>query len=104
MKKTKGSLGRGLSVILGDSSSNISTNTRGDDYVITGSTQEILISEIQTNPFQPRAKFNQEKLHELSISIKQLGIIQPITVRKLGDNKYQLISGERRLRASKIAG
>jgi len=65
---------------------------------------EIPISNIQTNPFQPRNKFDEEALKELSSSISKLGIIQPITVRKLGFEKYQLISGERRLRAAKIAG
>ena len=61
----------------------------------------INIEDIQINPFQPRIDFEKEKIYELSESIKELGIIQPITVRKLGYNKYQLISGERRLRASK---
>ena len=65
---------------------------------------EIAISTIQTNPFQPRNTFDEEALEELASSISKLGIIQPITVRKLGFEKYQLISGERRLRAAKIAG
>ena len=65
---------------------------------------EISIFSIQTNPFQPRNKFDKEALEELASSISKLGIIQPITVRKLGFEKYQLISGERRLRASKISG
>jgi len=65
---------------------------------------EIDIDKIETNPFQPRKKFNNESLNELAKSIKELGIIQPITVRKIEDeDKYQLISGERRYRASKIA-
>ena len=63
----------------------------------------MLISEIELNPFQPRQEFDQEKLNELSISIKELGVIQPITVRKIESHKYQLISGERRYRASKLA-
>ena len=107
MKKNRGSLGKGLAAILGSAvatnndqkSQNISTDSNQLNKV-----QEIFISNISLNPFQPRKNFEIEKLNELSISIEQLGIIQPITVRKLKDKKYQLISGERRLRASKIAG
>jgi len=87
MNKKQNGLGRGLDAIL----PNIAT-------------PEISISRIDTNPFQPRNIFNEESLKELAVSIKELGIIQPITVRKLGFDKYQLISGERRLRASEIAG
>ena len=65
---------------------------------------EISISQIEVNPFQPRSYFNEEALNDLAQSILVQGIIQPITVRKLSENKYQLISGERRLQASKIAG
>ncbi|MFM7194493.1 MAG: ParB/RepB/Spo0J family partition protein [Bacteroidota bacterium] len=65
---------------------------------------EILLSEIEVNPFQPRQYFDQEPLRELSESIKVHGIIQPLTVRRLGANSYQLISGERRFQASKLAG
>jgi ParB family chromosome partitioning protein len=65
---------------------------------------EISISQIEVNPFQPRSYFNEEALNDLAQSIQVQGIIQPITVRKLSENKYQLISGERRLQASKIAG
>jgi len=65
---------------------------------------DIEIRFIELNPFQPRTNFDEETLNELASSIKELGIIQPITVRKLHENKYQLITGERRLRASKIAG
>lgn len=103
MTKKRGSLGRGLSAILGNYTSTIATDTENTPTKL-GSTHELPISKIQTNPFQPRTEFNQEKLQELSLSIEQLGIIQPITVRKLEKNKYQLISGERRYRASKIAG
>ncbi len=87
MDKKQNGLGRGLDAIL----PNIET-------------PEISISMIETNPFQPRNKFDEETLQELAVSIKELGIIQPITVRKLSFDKYQLISGERRLRASEIAG
>ncbi len=65
---------------------------------------EISISEIEANPFQPRIHFDEEALTDLATSIKELGIIQPITLRKLGDKKYQIIAGERRFRAAKIAG
>ena len=71
---------------------------------IKSSTNEININEISVNPFQPRSNFNNSSLQELSISIKNIGIIQPITVRKIDNNKYQLISGERRLRACKEIG
>ena len=66
--------------------------------------KKILITEIEINPFQPRENFDQEKLNELAESIQELGVIQPITVRKINNNKYQLIAGERRFRASQIAG
>jgi ParB family chromosome partitioning protein len=104
MPKKRGSLGRGLSAILGNNTTEISTDKREKSVPLVGQTHAIAISEIETNPFQPRIEFNQEKLHELAASIEQLGIIQPITVRKLQENKYQLISGERRFRASQLAG
>jgi len=100
----KQALGRGLSALLKDPKSDISTaKDKGADKVI-GNIAEIELSSIEVNPFQPRTFFNEEALKELSASIKELGIIQPITVRKLGFNKYQLVSGERRFRASKLAG
>ena len=92
MTKKRGSLGRGLSAILGNNTIDIPADVKIDNTEITGKTHEIAIDEIVTNPFQPRTEFDQEKLHELSLSIEQLGIIQPITVRKLKENKYQLIS------------
>lgn len=92
MNAKKNSLGRGLGALIPEADS------------ITVSVSEIPIEFIETNPFQPRTVFDEESLNELSESIKQYGLIQPITVRKIGDNKYQLISGERRLRASKMAG
>jgi len=104
MTKKRGSLGRGLSAILGNTSILTTTEKKQQNTNVLSKKNEILLNEIETNPFQPRTEFNQEKLHELALSIEQLGIIQPITVRKLKENKYQLISGERRLRASKIAG
>ena len=104
MTKKRESLGRGLSAILGNTSIGTTAQEKQENTDVAGKIHEILLVEIETNPFQPRIEFNQEKLHELSSSIEQLGIIQPITVRKLKDNNYQLISGERRFRASKIAG
>jgi ParB family chromosome partitioning protein len=94
MANKKQVLGRGLSAML---SSN-ETDT------IKSSTNEINVDKISVNPFQPRSNFNNSSLQELSVSIKNIGIIQPITVRKIDNNKYQLISGERRLRACKEIG
>ena len=96
----RNALGRGLSAILRNPQTDITEN-RSDEKNLVATTNEIAIEEIQINPFQPRINFEKEKIFELVESIKELGIIQPITVRKLGYNKYQLISGERRLRASK---
>jgi len=75
-----------------------------EEAISTGAVAEIDINDIEINPFQPREDFNEEALKELAVSIKQHGIIQPITVRKLKNGKFQVISGERRLRASKDAG
>ena len=100
----KQALGRGLSALLKDPENNIqSVDDKNADKVV-GNIIELELDAIEINPFQPRSNFNAEALQELSSSIKELGVIQPITVRKLDFNKYQLISGERRLRASKIAG
>ncbi|HUS87569.1 MAG TPA: ParB N-terminal domain-containing protein, partial [Bacteroidales bacterium] len=65
---------------------------------------EIDIEDIEQNPFQPRTRFDETSLKELATSIRELGIVQPLTVRDLGGGKYQLIAGERRLRAARIAG
>jgi ParB family chromosome partitioning protein len=107
----KRGLGKGLSALLDDSTRvnshshqttrSISTAPEVND---AGSINEISISEIEVNPYQPRTDFETEALNELADSIKLQGLIQPITVRRLSAHKYQLISGERRLRASKIAG
>ena len=100
----KQALGRGLSALLQDPSNDIkSIQDKNADKVI-GNIIELDIDSIELNPFQPRTKFNEESLRELASSIKELGVIQPITVRKTGFNKYQLVSGERRLRASKAIG
>ncbi len=100
----KQALGRGLSALLKDPENDIqSVEDKNADKVV-GNIIELEISAIEINPFQPRSNFNEESLRELATSIKELGVIQPITVRKLEFNKYQLISGERRLRASKLVG
>ncbi len=106
MSKNKRVLGRGLSALLENDDTDI-TNSRIKRETITeaaGSVAMISIGQIEANPFQPRTKFEEEALNDLSNSIATLGIIQPVTVRKLGYNKYQLISGERRFRASQLAG
>lgn len=100
----KQALGRGLSALLKDPENDIkSVEDKNADKVV-GNIIELEIDAIEINPFQPRTNFNEESLQELAKSIKELGVIQPITVRKLEFNKFQLISGERRLRASKLAG
>jgi ParB family chromosome partitioning protein len=100
----KQALGRGLSALLKDPDNDIKSVTDSGADKVVGTIIELDIESIEINPFQPRTNFNEETLQELAISIKELGVIQPITVRKIDFNKYQLISGERRLRASKIAG
>lgn len=100
----KQALGRGLSALLKDPENDIkSVEDKNADKVV-GNIIELNVESIEINPFQPRTNFNEETLQELAKSIKELGVIQPITVRKLEFNKYQLISGERRLRASKLIG
>ena len=96
-------LGRGLDAILQSPETDITSKDISGDFV-AGAIAEIDIDLIETNPFQPRTEFDETALRELAQSIKEQGVIQPVTVRKLGYNKYQLISGERRLRASKLAG
>ena len=111
MSKKK-ALGRGLSALLSDNTpeekldvdiQSPATGTSESTSAISG-IAEIPVEEIEVNPFQPRTHFDQEALQELSESIKVHGIIQPITVRRLTHNQYQLISGERRFQASKLAG
>ncbi len=105
MKKRTG-LGRGLSALLSDSSSETSNQTEDSLLPVAQNSGIDLIdlNFIETNPYQPRTHFDQEALKELSESIRIQGIIQPITLRQLSENQYQLISGERRLQASKLAG
>jgi ParB family transcriptional regulator, chromosome partitioning protein len=100
----KPALGRGLSALLENAKTDITTKQVGDNAPVVGSVAQIKIKHIETNPFQPRSNFEATALQELSDSIKQHGIIQPITLRKLGYDHYQLISGERRFRASQMAG
>jgi ParB family chromosome partitioning protein len=103
----RNALGKGLSALLNDSVNVLpNKNEIGTSADVNGmgSVNEIKIAEIEVNPFQPRTDFDQDALAELADSIKLQGLIQPITVRKVNAHKFQLISGERRLRASKLAG
>jgi len=100
----KQALGRGLSALLNHSSSDINSAIDKNADKIVGSIIEIEMDLIDVNPFQPRSYFNEEALQELASSIRELGVIQPITIRKLEGNKFQLVSGERRFRASKLIG
>lgn len=104
MSNKRNALGRGLSALLENSKTDITNNKLETEGKVVGAIANIEISSIETNPFQPRTTFEEDALNELASSIKEHGIIQPITVRKLGYDKYQLISGERRFRASQIAG
>lgn len=100
----KQALGRGLSALLKDPANDIkSVEDKNADKVV-GNIVELDLAAIEVNPFQPRTSFNEETLRELASSIRELGVIQPITVRKIAFNKYQLVSGERRFRASKLIG
>lgn len=109
----RNALGKGLSALLNDTP-NVLPNKNNENRPSVsrpvsevdslGSISEIKISEIEVNPFQPRTEFDEQALADLSASIKLQGLIQPITVRKVSAHAYQLISGERRLRASKLAG
>jgi len=96
----KSALGRGLGALIDDRDEYQTRPSRQENEL----SNEIELSKIEVNPFQPRTKFDEESLNELAKSIKEIGIVQPITVRKLNSNSYQLIAGERRFRASKIAG
>ncbi|MEM6686921.1 MAG: ParB/RepB/Spo0J family partition protein [Bacteroidota bacterium] len=100
----KQALGRGLSALLKDPENDISSVSDKNADKVVGNIVELSIATIDVNPFQPRTNFNEEALRELASSIQELGVIQPITVRKLGFEKYQLVSGERRYRASKLIG
>jgi ParB family chromosome partitioning protein len=96
----KSALGKGLTALLQDSNTDVSSK----NPIAANSISEIKLSEIEANPFQPRKEFDEGALDELAESIRLHGIIQPITVRKVGYGKYELVSGERRTRASIRAG
>jgi ParB family chromosome partitioning protein len=98
MNAKKNALGRGLGALIDDAI------LPKDIVQAVEASNEISIDLIDVNPFQPRQDFDQEALEELAASIKQLGIIQPLTLRKLDNGRFQIIAGERRLRAAKMAG
>jgi ParB family chromosome partitioning protein len=103
----RNALGKGLSALLNDSVNVLPNKNEfgsSPEMNAMGSVNEIKIAEIEVNPFQPRTDFDKDALAELADSIKLQGLIQPITVRRVNAHNYQLISGERRLRASKLAG
>lgn len=100
----KRALGKGLSALLESADTDVTTKSIGVEPKTVGSISTIAIEQIEANPFNPRTHFEEEALAELCASIQEHGIIQPLTVRKLGKDKYQLISGERRFRASQLAG
>ena len=106
MAKIQTGLGRGLGALISDVNSiqQAAAKKPVEPARPLVSTSEIEISKIEPNPYQPRTEFNQEALEELAASIKLLGLIQPITLRPLANGRYQIISGERRFRASQIAG
>ena len=96
MEKKKGPLGKGLGSLLRDAVE--------EQKVVVSAIEELPLENIRRNPFQPREEFDPEALGELAASIKVVGIVQPITVRPVEDGKYEIIAGERRYRASQMAG
>jgi ParB family transcriptional regulator, chromosome partitioning protein len=100
--KKRPAMGKGLSALLENATTDITSKSQESGVV--GSISNIAVKNIEANPFNPRTHFEEEALKELSLSIASHGIIQPLTVRKLGNDKYQLISGERRFRAAQLAG
>jgi ParB family transcriptional regulator, chromosome partitioning protein len=100
----KNALGRGLSALLENADTDITHSSGRSGETTLGSISEISVLQIEANPFQPRSRFESNALEELAESIRQHGVIQPVTVRKMGNDSYQLISGERRFRASQLAG
>lgn len=103
MQGKKKALGRGLSAILESPETDITSRDISGEYVV-GAIAHVPVHQIETNPFQPRSHFDETELAELTLSIQEQGIIQPVTIRKLGYDKYQVIAGERRLKAAKMAG
>jgi ParB family chromosome partitioning protein len=106
MANKKQALGRGLDALLSDPKTDVTSSNKINETNIeaVGNIAKINISKIVVNPFNPRVEFEKEGLTELAASIKELGLVQPLTVRKLGNDKFQIISGERRFRASQAAG
>jgi ParB family transcriptional regulator, chromosome partitioning protein len=106
MSNKRNALGKGLSALLENANTDITNTNRlsGEIGAVAGAVTNIPVSQIEANPFQPRTHFEEQALQELADSIKLHGIIQPVTVRKMGYDKFQLISGERRFRASQLAG
>jgi ParB family chromosome partitioning protein len=102
MSARKGGLGRGLDALIPQSV--IPTEIKTSSGVITANRDEIELNNISANPKQPRTNFDEDQLTELALSIKEVGLLQPPVVRSLGNGKYQLIMGERRFRAAKLAG
>ncbi len=104
--KKKNVLGRGLSALLEGNDTTDTTRQKDTDRlnIQAGAVINVPLEQVEVNPFQPRTSFEAEGLNDLADSIKVHGVIQPITVRKIENNKFQLIAGERRLRASKLAG
>ena len=103
MVSKKNALGKGLSALLENSKTDITSTADNTKDEVVGSISRISINHITPNPFQPRLDFEKQPLLELAESIKEHGIIQPITVRKIGRNEFQIISGERRFQAAKLA-
>ena len=103
-KKKKQALGRGLSALLDDPEREIRSASDVNADQVVGNIIELEVDKIEVNPYQPRTHFNEQAIGELAESIKSLGIIQPVTVRKVDRNQYQLVSGERRYRAAKSIG
>ncbi|MFI5150081.1 MAG: ParB/RepB/Spo0J family partition protein [Bacteroidia bacterium] len=106
MTLKRNALGRGLGALLENAGTDITSKSKTDseERVMAGSVTNLPVQQIEANPFNPRTNFEKEALTELTDSIRQHGIIQPVTVRKMGYDKYQLISGERRFKASQAAG
>jgi ParB family chromosome partitioning protein len=104
MSNKRSALGRGLSALLENENTDVTSRSTTNGSTLVGAVANIDLEMIEANPFQPRTHFEEDALNELAHSIKEQGIIQPVTVRKLGYDKYQLISGERRFKASKLAG
>jgi ParB family chromosome partitioning protein len=105
MNNKRNALGRGLGALLQDAETDITSKpSSGSEVAVVGSISMLPVENIEANPFQPRSYFEEEALKELAESIQEMGLIQPVTVRKMGYDQYQLISGERRFRASQMAG